>query len=399
MALGERPPLVFVPPIGFRPAGTRTLREHAETTADNTKLMVLAVAAAPDRTDVVIEWERTGDPATCPPDSQLLVHSNMAPLEDGLTAALVLGASRLNAITMRRRAYHMSHGFIGAVDALTFPALPGEADASELHVSEGAYEWRVPFTVVPCQVNATALAVEVTREGIVVRATALSRYEDEVIVELEVEGAQQIRQVGSPVPTPLRFSSTSEDDHRARTQEHRRFFGERAQPITLEDEHGARGEEVRRLFSPDPQQAALGQSFINRFSVVFEAPSADAQSATLLVPFVDLNDFEPSVTADLHDVPLDLALGAHRFRVISAEPYDNDQRRVVLEVTPSASLPRFMHPARMHGAEPSKFSWRPEPWTGHTVWMATAVGDPPIVTFTGAVLRVDGPLRLELPLI
>ncbi len=97
-------------------------------------------------------------------------------------------------------------------------------------------------------------------------------------------------------------------------------------------------------------------------------------------------------------VPPDLELGEHRFRVVSAEPYSNDQRRVVLEITPSAS-PRFMHPARMHGAQANNFSWKPEPWTGHTVWIATAVGDPPIVTFTGAVLRVDGPMRLELPLV
>jgi len=83
--------LVFVPLIGFRPSGTRVLRERAETTANGTRLIVLATAAAPDRTDLVIEWERTGDPATCPPDSTLLTHSNMAPLENGLTAALVAG--------------------------------------------------------------------------------------------------------------------------------------------------------------------------------------------------------------------------------------------------------------------------------------------------------------------
>jgi len=46
--------LVFVPTIGFRPAGTRVLRERTETAADGTRLMVLAAAAAPDRTDLVI---------------------------------------------------------------------------------------------------------------------------------------------------------------------------------------------------------------------------------------------------------------------------------------------------------------------------------------------------------
>lgn len=30
--------------------------------------------------------------------------------------------------------------------------------------------------------------------------------------------------------------------------------------------------------------------------------------------------------------------------------------------------------------------------------MATKVADPPIVTFTAVVLRVEGPLELEIPL-
>lgn len=251
--------LVFVPMVGFRPAGTRTLRDSAETTAAGTRLMVLAVAAAPDRTDVVIEWERTGDPATCPPDSRLLVHSNMTPLEKGLTATLASGTSRLNATSMRRRAMHSSHPSIGAVDVVTFPALSGDADGAELHLSEGGSNWRAPFDLVPGQVDATPLAVELAREGIVARATAFARYENELFVELEVASPRQIRQVGAPVPSPLRFSSTSDEDERERRVEMRRVFGERSRPITLDVEHDARLEEVTRLFCHDPQQAAPGQ--------------------------------------------------------------------------------------------------------------------------------------------
>ena len=151
--------LVFVPMIGFRPAGTRVLRERAETTADGTRLMVLAAAAAPDRTDVVIEWERRGDPATCPPGSQLLVHSNMAPMEKGLSAALVLGTNRLPAITMRRRAMQVSASSISAVHELTFAEPPRGADGVELNISEGGSEWRVPLNLILGRVNATALAV------------------------------------------------------------------------------------------------------------------------------------------------------------------------------------------------------------------------------------------------
>ena len=156
--------IVFVPTIGFRPAGTRLLRERAETTADGTRLMVLAAAAAPGRTDVVIEWERRGDPATCPPDSQLLVHSNFAPLEKGLTAGLVIGTSRRDATAMRRRSLHVSHPSMGAVDVITFPELPDGAERAELRVNDGGTEWRVPLALVPSGLSATALDVELERD-------------------------------------------------------------------------------------------------------------------------------------------------------------------------------------------------------------------------------------------
>lgn len=399
LELTRAPQLVFVPTIGFRPRRTRTLREPAETTANGTKLMLLAVAAAPERTDVVIEWERTGDPATCPPDSELLVHTNLAPLEKGARAELVVGTSRLNATTMRRRGYHLSHDSIGAVDALSFPAPPQETGACELHLSDGAQEWRVPFALGQGDLNATAIAVEVEREGIAVRATALGRHKDEVIIELEVDGPQQIRQVGAAIPTPVRFSSRSEDDYRARLQGHRRVFGERSRPITLEDDRGNRVEEVRRTWSQEPQQAAPGQPFTSRFSVAFEAPSTDVKRATLVIPFVEMNDFQPSTTADLREVPLDLELGGHHFRVVAVEEHGDDQRKIVLELPPSTAAPRFVQPARLHGSAP-EFAWERHALEAgrDAIWMATKVGDPPIVTFTGAVLRVDGPLRLEIPL-
>ena len=391
-------PLIFVPTIGFRARGTRTQRERAEASTSGTKLTVSAVAAAPDRTDVVIEWERTGDPADCPPDSRLLGYSNVAPLEHGVEATLVAGRRRLGATTMRRRAYQAGYRFIGAIDALTFPALPGDADAAELRVSDGPQEWRAPFTLGPAEVNATALGARVERDGVIVRATAVSRDEDELVVALEVEAPQQIRQVAAPVPISARFSNTSEEDQRSRRAEMHRVFGERSRPIMLEDDRGKRAEEVGRLVSQEPQQAAPGQSFSSRFLVMFDAPSGDAKSATLVVPFVELNDFRTSVTADLREAPLDLELGEHRFRVLGAEPTGVDQQRIALQRMPSSASPRFMQPARMYGAQPDKFAWLPEGGPGETLSMTTAVGDPPIVTFTGAVLRVDGPLRLEIPL-
>jgi hypothetical protein len=52
----------------------------------------------------------------------------------------------------------------------------------------------------------------------------------------------------------------------------------------------------------------------------------------------------------------------------------------------------------MHGTDDQRFAWNPDSKLGDIVSLTTKVGDPPIVMFTGAVLRVDGPLRLEIPL-
>ena len=206
---------VFVPLIGFRPAGTRVLREPAETTADGTRLMVLAVAAAPDRTDLVIEWQRTGNPATCPPDSQLLMHSNMAPLEKGLTATLVHGTNRLPAMTMRRRAMQVSAPSISAVHALTFAEMPRGAKGVELNINEGGSEWRVPLDLILGQANATPLAVEVARDGIVVRATAVGRSANELVVELELTARRRSGRRGTD-PLPVRFPHRRRGPSRAR---------------------------------------------------------------------------------------------------------------------------------------------------------------------------------------
>jgi hypothetical protein len=394
--------LVFVPTIGFRAEGTRTLREPTETTADGTRLIVLAAAAAPDRTDLVIEWERRGDPAICSPDSQLLMHSNTTPLDKGLTAALVTGTSRLDATAMRRRAMHSSHQSIGAVDALAFPAVLLDADRVELQVSEGETHWRVPLQLVRAELNAMPLTAELTRDGVVLRVTAFAHYEGELIFDMEVAAPQQIRTTGTPVPSPARFSSTSDVDEQERRKEMQRVFGEHSRPITLELDGGSRLEEVRRVFSVEPQQAEPGQPYVTRFLVVFDVPQIDAKRATMVIPFVELNDFAPTATADLRELPIDVELAEHRFRVIAVEPHGPEQQKVVIELPPSNTAPRFMQPARLLGSDP-QFGWERHAVDANVlshdaIWMARKVGDPPIVTFKGAVMRVDGPLRLELTL-
>jgi len=87
--------LVFVPPIGFRPAGTRTLRERVATTVDATELTVVALAASPSRTDVIVEWNRIGNPAVCPPQSRISRTRDFTPLENGLAAEIVISTATL----------------------------------------------------------------------------------------------------------------------------------------------------------------------------------------------------------------------------------------------------------------------------------------------------------------
>jgi hypothetical protein len=133
---------------------------------------------------------------------------------------------------------------------------------------------------------------------------------------------------------------------------------------------------------------------------MFDAPPAGSGAAALVVPFVELNDFGPSATVDLRDLPHDVELSHHRFRVAAVDS-GSDQTRIRLELPPTPASPRFMQPARVHGADP-EFGWQRQAASpsseGRDIWMTTKVGDPPIVTFTGVVLRVDGPLRVDLPL-
>lgn len=396
--------LVFVPRIGFRPASTRTLAEPRETFANETRLTLLAVAAAADRTDVVVEWER--DPTTCEPGSQVIAalrHSEQKPL-DRMTVTLDDGRSELKAIASARHAYTFGSDW-RAAQTMTFPPLARGVSQSELRVSQDGESWRLPFTIRPADSVARALAVKVKRDGVVVRATALARHEDELVVELEAEATRQIRQVGWPVPTGSHVWSRGHADDRGRAASARQFFserfGDRLAPITLDDDRGGRREEVRRLFSAEPQQSAPGQPFISRFSVVFDAPDADLRTAVLVVPFVALNDSEHSVTVDLRKAPIDVALGDHTFRVVRTEAHGADEQKVILEIPRSSASPRFVQPRRMQGADAEKLAWQSEPVAAEsadTIWMATAVGDPPVVTFQGVVLRVDGPFRLELPL-
>ena len=397
--------LVYVPRIGFRPVGTAALTKPRETFAHETRLTLVAVAAATDRVDLVVEWER--DPAACGPDLQVVAalrHSERRPL-DRMAITLDDGKDEVSAIASTRLAYTFGPEW-KAAQTITFPPLAGGVPQYELRVSQDGQSWRVPFTLGPIEPNARGLSVQSKRDGVVVRATALARYGAELVVELEAEAPQQIRQVGRPYPAMSHVWSGDPEPDRRRAESARQFFSEhmggQLAPIMLEGDRKGPREEVRRLLSPEPQQGPQGGSFISRFSVVFDAPDTELEKAVLVVPFVALNDPEHSVTVDLRDVPIEVTLGAHRFRVASTEAHGADETKVIMEIRPSTASPRFVQPRRMQGADPERVGWESRPveaGSADVIWMATPVGDPPVVTFEGVVLRVDGPFRLDLPLL
>jgi len=310
---------------------------------------------------------------------------------------MVIGTQRLEATNIARLWYSAGQEAIRTRHALTFPALPSEAGHAELHVSEGSTRWRVPFGLGPGDPAPKTFVVEDEHLDVVARAYAMTWSGEELVVRLEVEAPRQIRQVGAPLPTPVAHRGLSEADVRERRRELRRVLAGRDRPITLHLEDRPVLEEIERLYSNDPQQSAEGRPHIRQFSVVFDAPASDVGVATLVIPFVDLNDFDHSVTVDLRNAPLDLTLGEHRFRVIRTERSGN-QIRAELEVMPSAGAPRFLHPARMQATPSDSFSWDGDPEGGKPFWLATRVEDPPVVTFHGVVLRIEGPWHLELPL-
>jgi hypothetical protein len=216
---------------------------------------------------------------------------------------------------------------------------------------------------------------------------------DELLVELEVRSPLPLRNVAAAVPSPPTFAADDAETRRARRAEMRRVLGDRSRPIVLEDERGARSEEISRVTPPDRPSATAQPPHIYSFAVAFDRPGTLTRVVTLIIPFIDVSDFGPTVTVDLREIPVDVELGGQAFRVVSAEAH-GDERQIMLEIPPSEAQPRFLHPARVRGTAET-FSWGDVPGRGFS--MSTRVGDPPIVTFQGVALRVEEPWRLDLP--
>jgi hypothetical protein len=395
---------VFIPTIGFRPGGTRTLLERAETSADDTHLTILAVAATPERTELMVEWERVSEPAVCvsPAVSEATPSIEMgappkrppsiAPPESQLSATLSVGSRVLESTSVMRHSVSYSSAGSWSVRSMDFPALPPGARRAALQVSDGERHWIVPFRLVPARLTATPVTAQSTKDDITVKVTDLAHHDDQLVVGMEVSAGQTVRRIGEPAPAiPILPSG-------------RKFKVARGAgfaPIVLEDDRGVRREEIRRIFPlrDQPDAHVDGERFVQRFSVLFDEPSPEARSIILIVPFVELTDQRPSAVADLRQLPVDLVLGEHRMRLLSADAYPgSDHRHMKLAVEESTTPPRFIQPAAVQGAPGGSYSWGGSPERGEPFWMEAAVGDPPLVTFRGAVLRYDGPWRLEFPL-
>jgi hypothetical protein len=378
---------VFVPEVGFRPQGTRELKAEAKTEEGTTTLRVRAVAASADETEVIVEWRSAS--SDCTPEHRYLSWKETPGPE---TAALIAGPVTLKARRVARQGYSATLIRREAMHAITFDAIA--SDDAELRLTEGGHEFRVPFRVASAAVAARPLNVEAEHDGVTVRATAVARHDDELVVALEVQAPHQVRQVAAPLSAQVRFTDLDEQTFRNRQAEIRRVLGHLAEPIMLSTDTGDI-EEVGRVGRLEPQPDG-GPPFLRRLAVVFPAPR-DAKNATVIVPFVELNDPDGWATADLREVPQDVELGTHRFRILDTNR-QGDEQRVVLEIPRSEASPRFSQPRFISGPggessiasgvanEPQRRS------------MTVKAGDPPIVTFRGAVLRVEGPWRLELPL-
>ena len=350
-------------------------------------LRVCAVAASPELTEVKVEWHLAS--GTCTPEHRYI---SWKETPDPASAALVAGSTTFRGRSVARQGYSASAGRLEAMHTIIFDAIAG--DEAEVKLTEAGHEYRIPVALRSATVTARLLDVEALRGEVTVRATAVASRDEELVVALEVEGPHQIRQVATPLPTPMRFSDLDEETFQTRAREVRRVLGQHAEPIVL-SAGGREVEEVRRVGWIEPKPD-VGPPHIRRLAVVFPAPRG-ADSATVVVPFVELNDPDGTVMADLRQIPQDIALGPHRFRIVDAQA-QGDECKVTLEIPRSDASTRFSQPrsatspvgesymAMRVGDDPLRRS------------MTLKVGDPPIVTFGGAVLRVDGPWRLDLPI-
>lgn len=381
--------LVFVPELGFRPGHTRVLLEPSEMAADDGVVTVRAAALTLERTELVVEWEsRAAD--RDPTDDQGAFDVN----PDGLPvrATLSVPGTRITveASDLHSRAFSTRSGW--SIGTLTFPPLPPGTERAELHIVRTSGKWRVPFTFTSARMEATPLAAEAERDGVLVRATGVARHGDEVMIGLEAQSLHAgtfIGRVGSGPPPPgmkVRPRNWPRD----------------GAALELEDGLGGSVFERSRLHHQFAGRFEPGTSPPTRFTAVFGPVGTESRAVTLTVPRVEINELEDSVTVDLRQLPVDAELRGHPFRVLRLEPsqFGPDRRRMVFTSIAPQSGRRFVRPGSAIGvgiSGGSGYSMGPGPGAGEA-WMDTTVGDPPLVQFRGVTVEITGPWVLEVPL-
>lgn len=402
--------LVFVPEIGFRPSGTRVLLERSEARHGESSVVVRSVAAAPDRTEFVIEWEDNADRgAACavpdatgrplprtystgphPVEGKGIVIASATPGaadEVAFVRLAVPGTASLEPVEFGPRAFMTRHSW--STHTVAFPGLPPEVTRVELRVTLHEREWRVPVTLTSRRTSATAFAVESRLNGLVVRATAAGREGDEVVVAFEVVGEDPrtiLAAIGSG-PPPLLPAGVKAS------------WGAPADGLSLTDDRGGRALERRRLTHLEPPGTPLrGIRPPRRMTSSFGPIHPDATSATLSVPWVEVHELDGTVDVDLGALPTRAALGGHAFEVVRAEPspFGPDRRRILMRALETDAPALFVRPASVRGLPPGGYAWGVE--ADGSTWTDTLVGDPPVVTFLGATIRVRGPWQLRIPL-
>jgi hypothetical protein len=380
---------VYVPMIGFRPPGTRTLTGAPSVEDHETRLTIVAVAASPSGTEVLVEWHRPADATACAPGQYLAQSFETQPALS--SAVLHVGGAQVTAERIALSAYGSGTYGRHAFHKMHFPAVDPAATPVILRIRESDHEFSTEMVLAPAPIHAIRIRASQTLENIAIRATAAAWHGDELTVNLEVTAPSALGQVGAAMPEGPRFGAMRENMRRARAKEFKRVMATADRPITLLDASGRETPELRRIYPPQsPDTVATIQSF----AVAFEAPSADARHVTLVVPFVELVDRDASASVDLRALPTRFAIGGKQFTAISAEPRGSEMK-VTVDV-PRTSGPRYVvQPAGIVGSGGS-YSWGRGP--GDQVWFAAQLRDPPIVRFIGVVERVEGPWRIRVPL-
>jgi hypothetical protein len=120
----------------------------------------------------------------------------------------------------------------------------------------------------------------------------------------------------------------------------------------------------------------------------------------LVVPCVVVGEQTGSATIDLRTLPADIQLGPYRVHVVRTEvsPDNPPRTRIVLDLPALPGSRHLLGPGNVVAqGMPTDLSQRGVPDAQRRMWIDTVVLEEPVITATAALVRVDGPWRLPLP--